>query len=410
MKLNGRAKMYSQALKVLSARQGLTGRCASVERGARYLSLGIRLADEMQIEKALKLAEPLALATNTPTVITKREGGLLLYQFELAPALWQKCNRSDLKNGSGRVGLGLSDGQRQIDFAFDTPHCLVAGTTGSGKSETVRSILTGLFTAYQPTDLQAVIVDPDGDYADDFRNCAHLAGVAIASEAGEINQAINYAHQEYATRTRENRRDASRLVLVVDEAEDVLHGERLEAVTAIARHGRKYNVNLLLATQRPTEKALPGLMDKVNQRYIGLCQTAAISAHLAGQSGLACHRLTGRGDFIRVAGAQVDRLLVAMATAQDIERLPRAELSAPEFEVCDPVVIDHDPVSTSGRPRAELSPEAIAYYLLNRPVSRKGANENLGLGQTLHARHREFSEAILAEIKRLLEVTNGRQK
>ena len=405
MKLNGRAKMYAMALTILSAREGLSGRGANIERGARYLALGVRLADELQIDKALKLSEPLALATNTPVVIAKREAGLVIFQFELAGAFWESYTRADLKQEPGKVGLGLSDGHRQVDFDFDPPHALIAGTTGSGKSEAVKSLLAGLFTAYAPGDLQAVIVDPDGDHADSFRNVAHLGGIPIASDPADIDRVLTYAHQEFTTRKRANRRDGPPFVVVVDEAEDALTGPRLDLVAPIARHGRKYQVNLILATQKPSENALPGLLDKVNHRFIGQVQSAHLSAHLTGQTGLDCHKLTGKGDFIRVAGAQTDRLLVALATAQDIDRLPRAELSAPEFEVCEPVVIDHDPVSNAGRPRAELSPEAIAYYLVKRPVSRKGANENLGLGQTLHARHREFSEAVLAEIKRLLEVT-----
>lgn len=408
-KLIGRAKTYGYALQSLYTRDGLRGRAATIERGARYLSIGIRLRDELQIDKALKLSEPLALATATPVVIAKRDRGYVIYQFELSGAFWETYRRSDLMNGPGRVGLGLSDGKRQVDFAFDPPHALVAGTTGAGKSEAVKSILCGLFTAYKPGELQAVIVDPDGDHVDSFRNVAHLAGVGIASERGDIDRVLAYAHTEYKARKSANDRTRPPFVVVVDEAEDVLTGKRLDMVVPIARHGRKFNVNLLLATQKPSESALPGILDKINHRLVGQVQDARISAHLTGQAGLDCHKLTGKGDFLRVAGAQTDRLLVALATNADLDKLPRAEMAPPEFEEVEPIELpdppDDEPEAT-GRPREEVDPLKIAYYLVKGPgkVSRKVASDTLGLGQILHYRHRDFAQALATEAARLYQL------
>jgi hypothetical protein len=410
-KLIGRAKMYCKALAYLSQRDDLAGIIDTAERGARYLALGVRLANELQIDKALKLSEPLALATNTKVVIAKREAGLVVFQFELAGAYWEKYTRSDLKNGPGRVGLGLSDGKRQVDFSFDPPHCLVCGTTGAGKSEAVKSLLTGLFTAYAPGELQAVIVDPDGDHADSFRNVAHLAGVGIASDPADIDRVLTYAHQEFVTRKRANDRTRTPFVVVVDEAEDALTGPRLALVEPIARHGRKYNCNLILATQKPSENALPGLLDKINHRFVGLVQTAHLSAYLTGQAGLDAHKLTGKGDFIRVAGAHTDRLLVALATNTDIDRLPRADLASPEIIEGEVVVLPDPPEREAGRPRVELDPRKIAYYLLHE-VTRREAKEKFGIGQPLHLRHKTFAQAVATEAGRLYQLkgaTNGRQ-
>lgn len=404
--------MYSKALTILSAREGLSGRGANIERGARYLALGVRLADELEIDKALKLSEPLALATNTPVVIAKREKGLVVFQFELAGAFWESYTRADVKAAPGHVGLGLSDGHRQVNFDFDPPHCLIAGTTGAGKSEAVKSLLCGLFTAYKPGELSAVIVDPDGDHADSFRNVAHLQGVDIASDSADIDNALTYAHQEFITRKRANRRDGAPFVIVIDEAEDALESQtRIDLVQPIARHGRKYNVNLILATQKPSENALPGLLDKINHRFVGLVQSAHLSAHLTGQAGLDCHKLTGQGDFIRVAGAQTDRLLVALATSTDLDRLPRAELSAPAIVDAEVVEIDDEP-DTGGRPREEVDPDKLAYYVAHQiarrgDVSRRTARETLDLGYTLHKRHQDFAAALIPAISRWYQELRG---
>lgn len=411
MKLTGRARMYARALQVISARENLRGRGASVERGARYLAVGIRLADELQLDRALKLAEPLALATHTPVVIAQRRGGLVVFMFQLNSVHWETYTRADLKSEPGRVGLGLTDGRRQVDFDFDPPHALVAGTTGSGKSETIKSLLCGLFTAHAPGDLQAAIVDPDGDHADDFRNVAHLNGLPVASAPEDIDNALAYAHAEYLARKRANDRTRPRFVLAIDEAEDALaRATRLDLVTAIARHGRKYRVHLLLATQKPSERTLPTLLDKVLNRLVGLVGSAHISAHLTGQAGLDCHKLTGAGDFVHVAGARNERLLVALATRRDYERLPRAELTPPEIEFSGVATVDNDDLPDNdntgpGRPREEVDPEKVAYYLMLGPrnISQRVANESLGLGKLLHYRHRDFTEALMAKAERIYQ-------
>lgn len=409
--LTGRVRMYAHALTILSQRRGLCGRGVTLERGARYFSIGVRLRNELEIDKALGLAEPLALATNTQTVITKREGGLVCYQFQLAGAYWEKYTRADLTTSLGTVGVGLSDNRRQVDFRFDPPHSLVAGTTGSGKTETVKSILCGLFAVHSPQELNAIIVDPDKDHGDVFRNVAHLAGVPIASDPGDITRVLTYAHQAYLDRKRDNRRDAPPLVIVIDEAEDALADPRnLGLVAPIARHGRKYRCHLLLATQKPNESTLPSLLDKVNNRFIGLVQNAHLSAHLTGQAGLDCHKLTGEGDFMHVAGATQERLLVALATRQDFDHLPRGEMTPPDWDDVEPDLDDDEGVDSGpGRPISPVEAIKVAYYCVNGPgnVSQREARKTLDLGKDLHYRHRDFANELMVEIQRLLQVKGG---
>jgi DNA segregation ATPase FtsK/SpoIIIE-like protein len=413
----GRLRAYAETLRMLSAQEGIEGRIVKVDRGARYISLAVRLKNHLQINKALALAEPLAGHTYTQVVIAQRERGLILYQFELPGHFWEVYTRADLMTGPGKIGVGLSDGRRQIDFSFDPPHILVAGTTGAGKSETVRSMLVGLFTAYAPGQLAAIIVDPDGDHAD-FCNVAHLGGVPVASDPGSIDRVLAYAHAQYLERKQANDRGRPPLVIVVDEAEDALADpKRLDMVTPIARHGRKYNVNLLLATQKPSENVLPGILDKINNRWIGAVQNARISAHLAGQAGLDCHKLTGKGDFMHVANGQSDRLLVAMTTSRDYEKLPRVELAPPvglgmEPEPIDPDLDEVDEGSGDdfgGRPREGITARALAYYMVAGPgnVSKRQANESFGLGHVLHYRHRDFAFELIDELKRLYVAMKG---
>jgi len=410
-KLTGRARFYARYLTELSRMQGIGGKGMSVDRAARYLNLSVRLSNPLQIDAALRLANPLALATGAQVVIAQKEKGWILYQFELATGYWETYTRADLEAQPGRVGLGLAEAKRQIDFVFDPPHALVAGTTGSGKTEAVRSALCGLLTAYSPGELQAVIIDPNHDYQADFHNALHLRGLPIATRGNEIDRVLAYANQQLRQRKENNLRNERRLVVVVDEAEEILHGKRLDIATSIAKGGRGFKVNLIVATQKPTEATLPNLVDKLNNRFVGLVADGRVSAYLTGRAGLECHRLTGKGDFMHVVAAGEERLLVAMATRPDLERLPRGEMTPLEIDEVDIGVDDEDDedLRGPGRPPTELEPGLIAYYLWHGPerVSQRIAREVLGLGRPTHYKHRDFAQAIKDELIRLRS-KNGR--
>ncbi len=403
MDLRHKARWYAQVIGLLYGRRDLRGRLVSATRGARHLSLGVRLADPLKLNGALSLSESLALATSTPAVIAQRlrtSPGLVHYQFQLADDYWQSYTRLDVTG----LGVGLGDERRQIDFSFDPPHALVAGTTGSGKSETVRSILYALLSQYTPHDLGIVMVDPHHDF-EDFDQVEHRA-VPIARTFEEIGNALAWAGQELARRRDANFRQARRIVVVIDEAEEVLSNEKLlDIAQRIAAEARKFLMNLIISTQRPMQKSLPNLIDKLGNRWVGLVDNARTSAYLTGQAGLACHKLTGRGDFVHVAAATGERLQVARVMPADVERLPRAEIAPVKVEPeDDPRILAYPlPKSAGGRPPAEIDPRKVAAYLhfgLDN-VSIGQARERLDLRRYAHYAHRDFAAELLDELTRL---------
>lgn len=417
MKLTGRARIYGQALTAISKAKGIGGSGATLNRGARFLSFGVRLHDPLQIDQALRLAEPLAVATSTPVVIAHRERGLILYQFQLAGAYWESYTRADLKTDRDHIGVGLAEGRRQINVNFDVPQLGVFGATGSGKTETVKSMLVGLFTAYSPDDLRVVIIDLKGKYTD-FANVTHLGGMPIARTDEEINHAFAVVNAEIRHREENSIFDAQRMVIVIDEAEAIISTRaRLQFGQVLVKRGREIRINGIFATQEPHKGVFSKyLMKQILGRWVGLVDGPNTSYHITGRAGLECHRLTGKGDFIHVKpGGLHDRLQVALATQDDFNRIPRGNNGAPpEFEDIEPLALDRLPDDDErgpGRPREEVDPLKVAYYLVQGPgrVSQRIANEELGLGYILHKRHQAFSDSLVTEIKRLLEARkNGR--
>ncbi|MBA2696004.1 MAG: FHA domain-containing protein, partial [Actinobacteria bacterium] len=169
-----------------------------------------------------------------------------------------------------RLGLGAA-GPVEIDLAVDGPHALVAGTTGAGKSELLRTMVTALALGNRPDQLVFVLVDYKGGSA--FTECAqlphcvglvtdldpHLADRALTSLRAELKRRERLladvgARDLSAYQAKEGMPALPRLVLVIDEYRAL--AEELPAfvdgLVRIAALGRSLGLHLVLATQRPT--------------------------------------------------------------------------------------------------------------------------------------------------------------
>jgi len=168
--------------------------------------------------------------------------------------------------GGLRVRLGVSErGPLSLDLVADGPHLLVAGTTGSGKSEALRTIVASLAHDYSPTQVTFALIDFKGGAG--LGPCAelphvasvltdlepHLARRCLLALAAELDDRKRAAAAVGVRTYDEWSRPPPRLVIVVDEFQEMAAMDRefLPKLTRLAAQGRSLGIHLVLATQRP---------------------------------------------------------------------------------------------------------------------------------------------------------------
>src|SRR5829696_8294583 len=232
-----------------------------------------------------------------------------------------------------RAPIGRSeDGVFEIDLVEDGPHALIAGTTGAGKSELLRTLVAGLAARSSPRDLTFVLIDYKGGSA--FDACAsfpHVGGVVtdlddrLAARAlrgldAELRRRERRLREAGATDIGDARRrglELPRLVVVVDEMAGLAADlpDFLHALVDVAQRGRSLGLHLVLATQRPAGVVSDDIRANTNLRIALRMQSPAESHDVLGRPDAASLRAERPGRaFVRVGPAEPVAVQVAMVS------------------------------------------------------------------------------------------------
>jgi S-DNA-T family DNA segregation ATPase FtsK/SpoIIIE len=232
--------------------------------------------------------------------------------------------------------LGLAEDGAPLLIRLPSPdvaHILVAGTTGSGKTVLLQTMILSLAVANPAPafssqnsssreELALVLVDPKCHAFKPFEGLPHLARPVIW-KVEEVTEALQSLVRLMERRGRTGKGGGQpHVVVVIDELADLLMmgGKPVQhALTRLTQRGREAGIHIIAATQKPTSAVL-GPLIKANfpVRLVGRVTSVEDARTATGWSGTGAERLTGRGDFVAVAEGRVTRFQVAHVSSAEI--------------------------------------------------------------------------------------------
>jgi len=303
----------------------------------RTVQFHLAPAANTKLAKLESLTEEIALALGTPSARLTRTNGTLSVEIPRADSRFVSLAELDrrLQNdphlqralqSPGTAILGIDSEGMPLLLRLSSPdvaHCLIAGTTGSGKTELARTIIASLLMHQKPRELQLALVDPKGHGLAPFARAPHLL-FPIVRDAEETLARIKYLVAEMERRDREAI-DRPRIVIVIDELADLMHtcGKELESLLSrLVQRGRSAGFSLIACTQKPAARVVGSLV-KANfpVRLVGRVASTDDARVAAGIGGTDAEKLAGRGDFLLVASGEIIRFQAAQVKSEEIAAL-----------------------------------------------------------------------------------------
>ncbi len=407
-----------------------------VEKGPAVTTYEVELGAGTRLQKVLSVADDLAIALKAPSIrIIAPIPGKSTIGVEVPNAYKEIVTLKELllnrkKYSSYKLPLFLgksASGEPIIEDLSEFPHLLIAGTTGSGKSVAINSIIVAFLYLKTPKELKMILMDPKVVELSFYKDIPHLFCPVVIevnkakkilewliSEMDEryelfskigvkkIEQYNKMSKEEIIKALQEDDEEIpiithpmEYLVVIVDELNDLMMAANREVESAIlklSQKARAVGIHLILATQRPSVDVITGLIKANIPARIAFKVVSKVDSRTI-LDRIGAEKLLGKGDmlFLKPGAFDLIRIQGCYVSEKDIERISdywrqfkiekkekleftMMQCETPEIEIM------------SEKDDEELLEEAIKVVLESRRGSVSLVQRKLGIGYCRAAR------------------------
>lgn len=393
---------------------GISVKVTDIERGPVITRYELEPAPGVKVSRIEALGDDIALTMKAQSVriiapipgkdrvgieVPNTQSSLVFLKEVLASGPFQEAkSRLSIVLGKDIAGKTI------VADLDDMPHLLIAGTTGSGKTVCINSLILSLLYKCSPADLKFVMIDPKMVELMPFGDLPHLL-CPVVTEAKKAAAALNWVVNEMEDRYRLLAKAGTRniesyngkedqklpyIVVVVDEFADlmVVMPDQIEtAVQRLAQLARAVGIHLILATQRPSVNVITGVIKANLPARISFKVASKVDSRTVLDMNGA-DKLLGKGDmlFLNPGAEKPTRIQGALVSDKEIEKVMGfiKEQAKPVYN--EEIVKEQQKSGLNTGEKDELYDEAVKVIMEGNQASVSILQRRMRLGYTRAAR------------------------
>ncbi len=420
----------AEVLRITLEEFGIKAEVTGIRKGPVITMFEILPAPGVKLAKITNLADNIALrlAASSVRIVAPIPGkhavGIEIPNKERNLVSFAELLRDDEFFGDrAHIPIALGKdiaGEAQIVDMTKTPHLLIAGATGSGKSVCVNSIICSVLYRRSPAEVKLILIDPKIVELKFYNDIPHLL-TPVITDPKRAFQALQYLIYEMERRyslldslgardiasynARIKRKNLATeplpyIVVIIDEFADLMatSGKELESTVArLAAMSRAVGIHLVLATQRPSTDVITGLIKANIPSRIAFMVASKVDSRIIIDS-LGADKLLGRGDMLFTSAADPFpiRMQGAFLSEEEVERIVEEvkTFGEPEY-IDDEIFIEDDEEDVADEYLEDpLMERAIEIVTTSRKASASYLQRRLKIGYNRAARMVEEMERL----------------
>jgi len=323
----------------------------NVTRGPSVTRYEVELDKGVRLNKLTGCADDIALSLGAPSVrIAAVPGKISIVGIEVpnravtTVSLREVIDSPEFNKSKSKSSFAVGKdigGSCIIGNIAKMPHMLIAGTTGSGKSVCMNSIIISLLYKAGPEDVKLIMIDPKMVELANYNGIPHLMIPVVTDPkkaAGSLQWAVTEMMRRYKTMSDAGVRDLEsfnsiivaeggvkipQLIVIIDELADLMlvaAKEVEDSICRIAQMGRAAGIHLVIATQRPSADVITGLMKANIPSRIAFSVASSLESRIILDT-QGAEKLVGKGDmlFAPIGAGKPHRVQGCFVTDSEVE-------------------------------------------------------------------------------------------